>query len=321
MSSEEEDNSDDESVSVLDIPGGGEDIDFTTLVELTNSQNVKPMNWRTIDSDIALAEEVQKAEAHLAPRNKIGSKFKKVRNQLGIHGYHVESHRTVQSRFNQLLEELEAKNFLGKDLLNDKEAELKSHLKDMKDQMVAMEKDKSKENLDPKGPSKEGQFLRDQSALLVLGEALQRVGGAKLLLGEDGQIMAETTEGGVPINVGSLLLSNEKAKRKKGGSELVQSLLDAAGHNKEDNKAIELRKLDLMIEQSKQAQEEHTMQHEERKMQHEHEMKKLEMEMAERRVMHDLEMKKLEMEMAEHREATRLRMLELEEHLHHKNEK
>jgi hypothetical protein len=69
----------------------------------------------------------------------------------------------------------------------------------------------------------------------MLGEALQRVGGAKLPLGEDGQIMAETTEGGVPINVGSLLLSNENAKRKKGGSELVQSLLDAAGHNKEDN--------------------------------------------------------------------------------------
>jgi hypothetical protein len=97
MSSEEEDNSDDKSVSVLDVPGSGGDIDFPILVELTNSQNVKPMNWRTIDSDLALAEEVQKAEAHLAPHGKIGSKFKKVRNQLSIRGYHVESHRTVQS--------------------------------------------------------------------------------------------------------------------------------------------------------------------------------------------------------------------------------
>jgi hypothetical protein len=191
----------------------------------------------------------------------------------------------------------------------------------MKDQRVAIEKDKAKENLDPKEQSKEGQFLRDQSALLVLGEALQRVGGSKLLLGEDGQIMAETTKGGAPIDVVSLLHSFEKAKRKKGGSELVQTLLDAAGHNKEENKAIELLKLDLMIEQNKKAQEEH-------KMQHELEMKKLEMEMAERRVMHDLEMKKIEMEMAERREemaerreATRLRMLELEERLHHKNEK
>ena len=335
MSSEEEDNGDNESVSVLDVTGDGEDPDFLALVELTNSQNVKPVNWRTIDSDIALAEEVQKAEAHLAPRGKIGSKFKKVRHQLNIRGYHVESHRTVQTRFKELLEELEAKNFCGKDLLNDKEDELKSHLKDMKDQMVAMEKEKAKENIDPKEPSKEGQFIRDQSALLVLGEALQRVGGSKLILGKDGQIMAETTNGGVPINVASLLFSNEKAKRKKGGSELVQSLLDATGHNMEDKKEIEFRKLDLMIEQSKHAQEEC-------KMQHELEMKKLEMEMVDHRVMferskqeqeerkmqHDLEMKKLEMEMAErreemaeHREATRLCMLELEERLHRKNEK
>jgi hypothetical protein len=121
--------------------------------------------------------------------------------------------------------------------------------------------------------------------------------------------MAETSEGGAPINVASLLLSDKKAKRKKGGSELVQSLLDAASQNTDDNKAIELRKLDVMIEQS--------IQHHE-----------LEMKMAEHRVMHDLEMKKLEMEMAERREemaerreATRLRMLELEERLHRKNER
>jgi hypothetical protein len=202
--------------------------------------------------------------------------------------------------------------------------------------MVAMEKEKEKENTDPKEQSKEGQFIRDQSALLVLGEALQRVGGSKLTLGKDGQIMAETTEGGVPINIASLLFSNEKAKKKKkGGSELVQSLLDATGHNMESKQEVEFRKLDLAIEQSKHAQEE-------RKMQHELEMKKLEMEMVERRVMfelskqaqeerkmqHDLEMKKLELEMAERREemaeqreATRLRMLELEERLHRKNEK
>jgi hypothetical protein len=336
MNSEEDDNGgDSDSVLVLDGPGNDGVADFVALMELTNNQNVKPVNWRTIDSDIALAEEVQKAEAHLAPRGKIGSKFKKVRHELNVRGYHVESHRTVQTRLKELLDELEAKNFCGKDLLDDKEEELKSRLKDIKDQMVAMEKKKDKENLDPKEQSKEGQFIRDQSALLVLGEALQRVGGSKLILGKDGQIMAETMKGGVPINVASLLFSNEKAKRKKGGSELVQSLLDATGHNMENKKEIEFRKLDLTIEQSKHAQEE-------RKMQHELEMKKLEMEMVERRVMfelskqaqeerrmqHDLEMRKLEMEMAAHREemaeqreATRLRMLELEERLHRKNEK
>lgn len=270
-------------------------------------------------------EEVQKAEAHLAPRGERAKKFKKVRLNLSVRGFHVQSHRTVQTRFNQLLEELQSNNFCGKDPpLSDKEEELKSLLKDMQDQMLAAmveEKTNSKENLDPKEPSKEGQFLRDKSALLVLGNALQRVGGSKLLLGKDGQIMAETTEGGAPINVASLLLNNGKPRRKKGGSELLQGLLDATGHDEDDKKAIELRKLDLMIEQSKQAQEEH-------KMQHELEMKRLEMEMAAHRAMHDLEMKKLEMElaksreeMAERREATRLHMLELEETLHHKNEK
>jgi hypothetical protein len=98
MSSEDEDNGgDNESVIVLDVPGNGGDSDFLALVELTSNQNVKPVNWRTIDSDIALVEEVQKAEAHLAPRGEIGSKFKKVRRQLNIRGYHVESHRTVQT--------------------------------------------------------------------------------------------------------------------------------------------------------------------------------------------------------------------------------
>jgi hypothetical protein len=315
MSSEEEDDGDSKSVSAFDVPEDGDNVDLSILGEFANSQNVnKPVNWRTIDSDIALAEEMQKAEAHLAPRGERGSKFNQVRHQLSLRGYQVRSHRTVQARFNQLIEELDNKKFRGKDFLNDKEEELKSLLKDMKDEMETMEKDKIKENIDPKEPSKEGQFLRDKSALLVLGEALQRVGGSKLVLGKDGQIMAETTEGGAPINVATLLLSDKKARKKKGGSELVQSLLDAAGQNAEDNKAIELRKLDLMIEQSKQ--------------QHELEMKKLEMEMAdhreemvERRVMHDLEIKKLEMEMADRREATRLRMLELEERLHHKNEK
>jgi hypothetical protein len=112
MNSEGDDNGgENESVIVLDDPGNGGDADFIALMELTNRQNMKPVNWRTIDSDIALAEEVQKAEAHLAPRGKIGSKFKKVRNQLNIRGYQVESHRTVQTRLKELLDELEVKNF------------------------------------------------------------------------------------------------------------------------------------------------------------------------------------------------------------------
>jgi hypothetical protein len=245
-----------------------------------------------------LVEEVQKAEAHLATHGEIGSTFKKVRHKLNIHGYHVENHRTVQTQLKELLEELEAKNCMGKDLLNDKEEELKSRLKDMKDQMVT-EKEKEREKIDPKGLSQEGQFLQDQSALLVLGEALQHAEGSKLLLRKDGQIMAETTKGGVSINIESLLFSsNGKARKKKGRSELVQSLVGATGHNVEAKKEIEFRKFNLTIEQSKDAQEECKMQHEEL------EMKKLEMEIVEHRMQHDLEMKKLEMEMAQQREET-----------------
>jgi hypothetical protein len=172
----EEDDGDNKSVSVFDAPGDGDNVDLVILGEFLNSQSAnKPANWRTIDSDIALAEEMQKAEAHLASRGERGSKFKQVRRQLSLRGYHVQSHRTVQARFNQLVEELDAKKFCGKDFLNDKDQELKSLLNDMKDEMETMEKEKTKENIDPKEPSKEGQFLRDQSALLVLGEALKRV--------------------------------------------------------------------------------------------------------------------------------------------------
>ena len=316
MSTEEEDDTGSKPVSVVDVTEDIGNVDAVFLEELENIENSmntnKMSNWRSVDSDLALAEEVQKAEAHLASRGERGKRFKQVRQQMGLRGYNVQNYRTVQARFNQLIEDLEMKNVCGRGFEDDKEEELKSLLKDMKDQMETLENEKmkeNKENMDPKDMSKEGQFLRDQSALLVLGEALQRAGGSKLVLGKDGQIMVETSEGGAPMNVASLLHNDTaKGRKKKGGSELLQGLLEAAGQNTENNREIELHKLDLMIEQSKQ--------------QHELEMKKLDMEMAENRVRHEIEMKKLQMEIEARREDMAVRMMELEQHLlRHKNEK
>jgi hypothetical protein len=188
---------------------------------------------------------------------------------------------------------------MGKNELSEKEKELKAKLTDLRDEMLAVKQkeDQDHEEKDSrKEQSKQGQLLRDQSALMVLQGMVQRIGGAKFALGDDGHVIAETTDGGVQIDVENLLPSKGKSTTKKGKNELVESLLNAAGHNLEYKKDIEIRKLELMIEESKTARED-------------------------RRMAHELAMKKLELQMEERRDEMRIRMMELEERLLHKNEK
>jgi hypothetical protein len=84
--SDEEDFSDDDSAPLQHIPGFGEELDVTALRELTDVGNSKLTNWRSIDADIALVEEVEKASAHLASQGKVVKKFKHVQNELNLRG-------------------------------------------------------------------------------------------------------------------------------------------------------------------------------------------------------------------------------------------
>jgi hypothetical protein len=138
---------------------------------------------------------------------------------------------------------------------------------------------------------------------MVLEGIVQRIGGAKFVLGDDGHMLAETTNGGPQIVVESLLPSKGKSNTKKEKNEQLDSLLNAAGHNLENKKDTETRKLEVMIKECRMARED-------RKMLHDLEMKKLELKMEERRE-----------QMEERRDEMRVRMMELEARLFHKNEK
>lgn len=233
------------------------------LRETTNSaanNRRTQTKWRTSKADLILVQEAEKAGAHVAGHKEKAAAWKKVLQEVTIRGVvNVTCHRTISARFEELMENAVDPNKKLAATSGDS-AEIHKIIMQCHEERNAHKEMKNTARQKEQDLVQGGDDLRNKSAQFLFKKSVQRAGGAKLFLSDDGSIQVETTDGGAPVNLSSLL--TKSPTKKKGAAELVQALLSASGQSTEAKNQVETRKLDLMMEDMKNRREEAQQKHE-----------------------------------------------------------